>query len=80
MEGDRPNSAKNESARTPPATVIHTSCVLWRQPPNIVGHKIEDCPIIMQYVLRFSRFFGQSTAKWICESYYGASTITITNS
>ena len=54
MEGDsRPVLAMNISARTQPATVTHTNCVLCRQPPNITGHRIEDYPIIMQHGLRF---------------------------
>ena len=54
MEGDsRSVSAMNVSARTKPATVAHTNCALCRQPPHIIGHKIEDCPIIMQHGLRF---------------------------
>ena len=52
-EDSRPYLAMNESARTQPATVTHTNCVLCCQPPNIIGHKIEDCPIIMQHGLRF---------------------------
>ena len=55
MGDSRPDSAMNESARTQSATVrTHTNCALCCQPSNIIGHRIEDCPIIMQHELRFT--------------------------
>ena len=60
MEGDSRNGlAMNQSASTPPAgtrpaTVrTHTNSALCQEPPNIIGHTIENCPIIMQHGLRF---------------------------
>ena len=60
MEGDNSNgSAMNQSASTPPAgtrpaTVrTHANCALCCESPNIIGHTIENCRIIMQHGLRF---------------------------
>ena len=39
-------------AMTEPATT-HTNCSLRRQPLNIVGHTLRNCPIIQQLGLRF---------------------------
>ena len=46
IEDSRPDLVMTEPA------IKHTNCPLCRQPPNIVGHKLEHCPILQQHGLR----------------------------
>ena len=52
----RPDLAMTEPARTQPARTqparTHTNCPLCRQPPNIIGHKLKNYPILLQHGLR----------------------------
>ena len=51
MRDNRPDSAMTGPARTQPART-HTNCPLCCQSPNIIGHKLEHCPILHSYGLR----------------------------